>query len=124
MHARTKRALFWTPRILCILFAVFLSMIALDVFGEGYGFWEAVGAFLIHLVPTYIVIAVLVVAWRREWIGAILFIGLAVSYSVWTWGRFPWITYVGMSGTLFLVGVLFLVNWLYRADLRSGKDGA
>ena len=124
MNAGKKGALFWTPRILCILFAVFVSMFALDVFGEGYGFWKTVVAFLIHLVPTYIVIIALVVAWRREWIGAILFIGLAVFYLVWAWGRFTWITYLAMSGPLFLVGVLFLVNWLYRIELRSGKDGA
>ena len=124
MNAGMKGALFWTPRILCILFAVFVSMFAADVFGDGYGFWKTVVAFLIHLVPTYIVIIALVVAWRREWIGAILFIGLAVFYLVWAWGRFTWITYLVMSGPLFLVGVLFLVNWLYRIELRSGKDGA
>ena len=124
MNAGTKRPLFWTPRILCILFAVFVSMFAADVFGEGYGFWETVVALLIHLVPTYIVIIALVVAWRRDWIGAILFIGLAVFYLVWAWGRFTWINYLVMSGPLFLVGVLFLVNWLYRVELRSGKDAA
>ena len=124
MNAGTKRPLFWTPRILCILFAVFVSMFAADVFGERYGFWETVVALLIHLVPTYIVIIALVVAWRRDWIGAILFIGLAVFYLVWAWGRFTWINYLVMSGPLFLVGVLFLVNWLYRVELRSGKDAA
>jgi len=99
-------------------------MFAADVFGERYGFWETVVALLIHLVPTYIVIIALVVAWRRDWIGAILFIGLAVFYLVWAWGRFTWINYLVMSGPLFLVGVLFLVNWLYRVELRSGKDAA
>ena len=122
MRVFTKRALFWAPRILCILFAVFVSMFALDVFGEGYGFWETVGAFLIHLVPTYIVVIALVVAWHREWIGSILFIGLAVFYLVWSRGRFPWVTYLAMAGPLFLVGVLFLVNWLYRVGPRSAKD--
>ena len=124
MNAGTKRALFWTPRILCILFAVFVSMFAADVFGEGYGFKKTAIAFLVHLVPTYIVIIALVVAWHREWIGAILFIGLAVFYLVWTWGRFTWVTYLAMSGPLLLVGVLFLVNWLYRVEMRSGKDTA
>lgn len=122
MNAGTKRALFWTPRILCILFAVFVSMSATDVFDEGYGFWKTVIAFLVHLIPTYIIIIALVVAWHREWIGAILFIGLAMFYLVWAWDRFTWIIYLVMSGPLFLVGVLFLVNWLYRVKLLSGKD--
>jgi hypothetical protein len=32
MNMTTKRVLFWTLRILVILFATFLSMFALDVF--------------------------------------------------------------------------------------------
>jgi len=119
MNHVTRRALYWTPRILCILFAAFLSMFALDVFGENEGFWTTVLALLIHLVPTYIVVIALVVAWRREWIGAILFIGLAVFYLFLAWGRFPWVAYLLISGPLFLTGILFLLNWRYRAELRS-----
>ena len=119
MNTNTKRVLFWTPRILCILFAVFSSVFALDVFGEGYSFWETILALLIHLVPTYIVVIALVIAWRWEWVGAILFLALGVFYIVWTWGRFPLVTYVSMSGPLFLVSALFLLNWVYRAELRA-----
>ena len=60
MNTSVKRVLFWTPRILCILFAIFLSLFALDVFGEGLGFWKTILALLIHLVPVYIVVIVLV----------------------------------------------------------------
>ena len=117
MNASAKRVLFWTPRVLCILFAVFVSVFALDVFGEGYGFWETILALLIHLVPTYIVVIELVIAWRREWVGAILFIALALFYLVWS-GRLDWSLVI--SGPLLLVGVLFLFNWIYRAQLRRG----
>ncbi|MFN2108649.1 MAG: hypothetical protein ACK2UI_03220 [Anaerolineae bacterium] len=118
MNANMKHVLFWAPRILCILFAMFLSLFALDVF-EGGGFWETLLALLIHLVPVYIVIIVLVVAWRWEWVGAILFIALAVFYVVSTWGRLHWSAYVMISGSLALIGVLFLLNWIYRAQLRT-----
>jgi hypothetical protein len=120
----TRRALYWTPRILCILFAVFLSMFALDVFSENEGFWTTVLALFIHLVPTYIVVIALVVAWRREWIGAILFIGLAVFYLVMAWGRFPWVAYLSISGPLLLTGGLFLLNWRCRAELRGREPTA
>lgn len=119
MISRTKRVIFWTPRILCILFAAFLSLFSLDVFSEGYGFWKTILALLIHLTPTYIVIIALVVAWRWEWVGAILFVGLALIYLVLAWGKFPLVTYLAISGPLFLVGGLFLINWLYKTDLRS-----
>ena len=77
MYINTKRVLFWTPRVLCILFAAFLSMFALDVFREAYGFGETIIALLIHLVPTILVGIVLAIAWRRDWVGMILFTVLA-----------------------------------------------
>jgi len=91
---------------------------ALDVFNEGFGFWQTIGALLLHLVPTFIVIIALIIGWRWEWVGAALFVALAVFYVVWMWGRFPFVTYLSISGPLALVGVLFLFNWIYRAQLR------
>lgn len=114
-----KRLLFWTPRILCILFALFVSVFALDVFGEGYGFWKMILALLIHLIPTGIILVILALSWRWEWVGGILFIILGVWYIVMTRGRFAWFVYLGMSGPLFLIGVLFLINWVYKTDLRT-----
>lgn len=109
MNTSTKRVLFWAPRVLCILFAVFLSMFALDVFSEGYGIGETILALLIHLVPTFLVVIVLVIAWRWEMVGAIMFIVLALFYIVSSGGE-SWI----ISAPLFLVGILFLLNWIYR----------
>ena len=119
MNTSTKRVLFWTPRVLGILFAVFTSLFALDVFSEGNGFWKTILALLIHLVPTYLVVIALVIAWRWEWVGTILFSAFAVFYVVWFWGRFPLVAYLSISGPLALVGVLFLFNWIYRAQLRT-----
>ncbi|HVN80009.1 MAG TPA: hypothetical protein VMW38_13505 [Terriglobia bacterium] len=119
MKTSTKRVFFWTPRVLCILFAIFLSMFALDVFGEGYGFWRTILALLIHLVPVYIVVIVLVIAWRWEWVGAILFTGLAVFYVISAWGRFHWSVYAAISGPSALLAALFLFNWIYREQLRT-----
>jgi len=118
MKKPVKRVVFCMPRILCILFAVFISLFALDVFGEGYGFWETIVALLMHLIPTAIVLIALAVAWRWEWIGAIVFVGLGVWYLIMAWGKFDWITYLLIAGPLFLVGALFLVNWLFRAEQR------
>ncbi len=57
--------LYWIPRILWILFIIFISLFALDVFSEGYSFGETILAFLIHLVPTYILIIALLITWNR-----------------------------------------------------------
>lgn len=118
MNPTAGRVLYWTPRGLCILFALFLSLFALDVFGEGLGFWKTVLALLIHLTPVYLVAIVLAVAWRREWVGAILFFGLALCYPA-LMRRGPWDWYLVISGPLVLLGVLFLLNWTYRDRLRA-----
>jgi hypothetical protein len=118
MNTGIKHVLFWSPRVLCILFAMFLSLFALDVFNEGYGFGETICALLIHLVPVYIVVIALIIAWRWEWIGAILFIAFALFYLVLSWGRLHWGAYLAISGPLVLLGVLFMLNWIYREQLR------
>ena len=113
MKRPVKRWLFWTPRILGIVFAVFLSLFALDVFGEGYDFWEAVAGFAIHLIPTGIVLVSLAISWRWERVGGILFVALGTAYIVATRGREHWAAYLAIAGPLFLTGALFLMDWRY-----------
>jgi len=117
MSTSSRRLLFWTPRAICIAFAIFLSLFALDVFNEGYGFWKTLLALLIHLVPVYIVLIVLAIAWRWEWIGAVGFAGLAAWYAKGVWHRHPdWV--VTIAGPLLVIAVLFLINWLKHDELR------
>ena len=119
MKSSTKKILFWTPRILCILFAVFISLFALDVFDGKHSIWEMIGGFLIHLIPTYIILIVLALSWRWEWIGGVVYIGLGLLYMVMSWGQFHWTVYLSISAPLFLIGALFIVNWLYRAEIHT-----
>jgi hypothetical protein len=121
MKLSTKPLLFWTPKILGIIYAIFVSLFALDVFGMGYGFWETFSALLIHLIPTAIILVVLFIAWRWDWVGGILFIILGGLYLTIAWGSFPWSVYVIMSGPLFLIGILFLLNWLGGKEIYSRK---
>lgn len=121
MNKTLKRLLFWAPRVLTILFAIFVSLFALDVFGEGYDLWETVLALLIHLIPTGIILIILALSWRWEWIGGGMYIALGAWYLFGMGGRVHWSAYLVISGPLFLIGVLFLINWWYRKDLRAGS---
>jgi hypothetical protein len=119
MKPSLKRILVWTPRILGILFALFVGIFALDVFGAGYGFWEMILALIIHLAPVFILLIGLAIAWRWEWVGAVVFLGFSAWYFVVFGGHFPWSVYAMMAGPPLLVGVLFLIDWLYGAELRA-----
>lgn len=117
MTGYKKHVLFWTPRLLGILFALFLCSFALDVFGEGYGFWGTMFALLMHLVPPLLVLIAVVIAWRWEAAGGILLITLGAYYLM-DWPRMAWTTYLVISGPLLLTGILFLTDWAYRSRLR------
>lgn len=110
-----KRVLYWTPRVLCTLFAGFVSLFALDVFAEHRGAADTAAALMIHLVPTFIVVAVLVIAWRSEGLGGLLFVALGVWYVSECWGRFPRGTLAVIGGPPMFIGLLFLLDWAYRA---------
>jgi len=123
MNRAAKRLLYWAPRVLCIVFAAFISTFAMDVFQKGVPVWQVALALLMHLLPTFLVLAVLALSWRREWVGGALFIALGVLYLLWARNKpfFGWDVVLLIAAPLFLVGVLFLLDWRYRAQLRPGS---
>jgi hypothetical protein len=110
---------FWAPRILTILFALFLSVFALDVFEGKKAFLETLAALVLHLIPTFLVIVLLVLAWRWELIGVVVFAGLAIAHAGLLWGRFDWVAYAVISGPMLLMSVLFLLSWRQRVRARA-----
>lgn len=121
MKTAAQRFFYWAPRVLCLLFAAFISMFALDVFEEHAGFWQTARALLMHLVPTFALLLVLALCWRWEWVGVILFPALGLFYIFSFWGKFPWGTYAIISGPLFMLGFLFFLSWLQRKP-REATD--
>ncbi len=126
MTQLSRRALFWTPRALSIVFIAFLSLFALDVFDEHLGLWRTVLALTMHLIPSLVLIAALVLAWRWEWIGAAIYAGAGLLYVWWVVSmsrpvppamRLIWI--LTIAGPAFVIAGLFLANWLKRGDIRA-----
>jgi hypothetical protein len=109
-----ERVLFWAPRALGIAFALFISVFALDVFEEHLPLAKLLIALAVHLIPTGIIVVVLALAWKREWLGFVGFVALGLLYMWTTRHRFDVIAYLIISGPAFLIGLLFLANWLRR----------
>ena len=80
---KTKWFLFWFPRIAAIVFIAFISMFALDIFWNGYTFWQTVVGLFMHLIPTWILFIVLILS-RRKYplMGAIAFGGFGLLYTL------------------------------------------
>jgi len=118
MTAMSDRWLLWSPRILGILVSVFLGMFALDAFSPAQPLLEAVPGFFIHLIPALTVLGVVIVSWRREWIGGLACIGLAIAYALSVGARHAdWA--LAISGPLLVVGTLFLWSWQHRRLLPT-----
>jgi hypothetical protein len=126
MSHLSKRGLFWAPRALSIVFIAFLSLFAMDVFSEHLGLWRTALALTMHLIPSFVLIAVLVLAWRWEWIGAALYAAAGLFYVVWVASmsrpvppamRLIWALCI--AGPAFLIAGLFLANWIKHSGLRT-----
>ena len=117
-----KNSLYWTPRILTIVFILFLALFAFDVFEGDQSLIKKLGGFLIHLLPNFVLILILIVAWKHEWVGTIAFALAGIAYIVMAWGKFPFAPYLIISGPLFLIAVLFWFNWAGRKKIISTKE--
>ena len=68
------------PRILSILAIGFISLFALDSFEHG-TLGEQILAFLLHMIPSFVLTIILAIAWKWELIGGILYILLGIVLS-------------------------------------------
>ena len=105
-------ALYWAPRALCILLIGFVSMFALDVFSERLRFWETLVHLAMHLIPSFVMILLLVCAWRWEWVGTAAFFTIGVFFAITVRGTW-WVKSI-FAVPSFLIAGLFLLNWLKK----------
>jgi len=115
MKKRVPRWLFWTPRILAIVFILFLALFSFDVFDQGYSFWAVLALFM-HNIPSIVLAIALIIAWKHEWVGAAMFILAGIAYITslalkpeFEWYMISWSIII--AGPAFLTGVLFWLNW-------------
>jgi len=114
---RSRNLLLWSPRVLAILLCLFLSLFALDAFGNGKTVSEALPDFAAHLAPMLMLLAVAGVSWRWEWVGGVVFTGLAVGYAYVARNHVSWVLCISVP--LLVVGVLFLWSWHRHGDIRA-----
>jgi hypothetical protein len=122
MKAKIK-VFHWLPRVLCILAILFISLFAADAFEPGKTIWQQLGDFFIHLIPTYFLLAFLLLAWKWEKIGGIIFVLTGLGFIPFIYQHnFKMNQSVGMSLSILLminfpfvlVGILFLVSYYLK----------
>lgn len=116
---KVSKFVYWTPRILSIIFIAFLALFSLDIFGNGYTFWQTVVGLLMHNIPSIVLLIVLLISWKHEIVGGITFIIASFAYIAlqtlryqFEWYMISWSLII--AGPAFLIGILFLVNWFKK----------
>jgi uncharacterized membrane protein len=98
-------------------------MFALDSFAPGQTIWQQLGTFFMNLIPSFALVAFLVVAWKRELIGAIIFIITGITLSVLVYiMNYNRLHSVGKSLEIvaiitipfIIAGILFLFSYLLK----------
>jgi hypothetical protein len=119
MKSTTKEIIIWTPRVICVVAALFMFLFAFDAFNHNYALSVAIAEFLNKLLPVFIIILLLLLSMRWALVGSILFNLIGLSYIIYNWGEFSFVSYFGVTVPLFVVGVFFLVNWIFREEIES-----
>ena len=119
MKTSTK-VLYWTARILCILAILFVSLFALDSFSSERTFWQNTTAFLMHLIPSFVLLASLIIAWKWEKVGGIILIIFGLAFSIFIFvfnykrNHFPVMTCLlqtlAVAIPFVLAGILFILS--------------
>lgn len=118
MERKINRFIYWTPRVLSILFILFLALFSLDVFDMNLGLWGMIVGLFMHNIPSLVLLIVLVISWKHEIVGGIAFIlagfvyiGLLLS-NPFEWYMISWSLIV--AGPAFLIGILFIMGWVEK----------
>ncbi|MFN8371633.1 MAG: hypothetical protein U0694_01975 [Anaerolineae bacterium] len=110
MQPSTRSILHWTPRLLALLFILFISMFALDVFGEYASITDTAIALFMHLIPSLLLAGALLLAWRWRVPGGLLFLALGlISVFYWHTGS-DLLRFVMFSLPIIVVGALFILD--------------
>lgn len=113
------KILYWTPRILALLSILFMTMFSFDIFDGNETIGMKIVGFLMQNIPVFILIAILVIAWKKELAGGILFIAATV------FGAFFYNSFSGNPGSLiillpfFLTGVFFIIHYVLNISAKN-----
>lgn len=115
----TRPFIFWLPRILGVLFALFLMLFSLDVIEMGKSVQEIATGLFIHNVPALTLLLLVIIAWKYELVGAIsfflvggIYILLVTSTSRFSWYMLNWLLII--SGPAFIISGLFAYQWIQK----------
>jgi len=88
----------WFIRIFSIIFLLFISLFAFDSITDLLGF-------IIHLIPSFVVLLLIIISWKHQTIGGYLFIILGIlSFIFFSFNA------IIISLSIIFIGILYLLD--------------
>jgi hypothetical protein len=117
MNKTSCRVVRWIARIAGIALAVWLGGVSLDS--------KSVAEFLIHNIPSVVVLAAVVVGWRWPGWGAVVFavLGAAMTWLLLYRHNPPPLNLLVLSAPFVLVAAMFLAECLLARAGRRATEG-
>jgi hypothetical protein len=102
-----------------ILFILFLTMFSFDVFEMEGTLLAKLGGFVIHSIPSLVLVAVLLIAWRNPLLGGVLTLGSAAALML-RWHLWRGMTFATIILPVIVVGILFILS--HMVDGHSARS--
>jgi len=119
VNPRLAKIIHWAPRLAAILIIFFISLFSLDVFEMDAPPLELLGGFLMHSIPSMVMIVLLIFAWKRPAVGFVAFLIAAIMMAL-----FSVRDIYALSNLLLFVFPILLVAGLFYVDWKWLKPQA
>jgi len=105
-----SRIFYWIPRVLAVISILFMAMFSLDAFDGDESFGMKMLGFLMHNIPVLIVTAILVIAWKWEFAGGILFILASIAGTIFFHSFTGNPDSIIVIAPFLIIGILFILH--------------
>jgi hypothetical protein len=113
VNPRLAKIIHWTPRVAAIVIILFVGLFSLDVFELQASPLELLAGFIMHNIPSIVMLVLLIVAWKRPAVGFFTFLIAAALFAIF----FVRDIYALPNLLLFVLPIL-LVALLFYADWK------
>lgn len=105
---------YWIPRFTGLVFVLFLSSLAFDSITGYKSFYLMINSALAKLVPSLVLAIMLIIAWKEELLGGILFMLLFLVLFALIVSESPLLSDLIFYGPIFIIGLFFLIDYYLR----------
>ena len=107
-----SKIIHWAPRAASILIIFFISLFSLDVFDMEASPLELLGGFLIHNIPSIVMLGLLIFAWKRPAVGFVAFMVAGALFAIFFVRDFYALpNLILFVFPILLIAFLFYVDW-------------